>query len=162
MYVYSLNATFEGYLPWTADVHSYSINDFVQVRTTRSIHNGVVVLPYLVLLIMTFSFDCQCVLMYVYAIFFHRSGWNCAIWSPFSLTLLNMWIPVLWVSFVCGMCARLNRSCLPEGFVSSAVVSRKRFCLWVLLKSRHHISFWIGQSQHMSRLVRALVCILYC
>ena len=28
----SLTATFDGYIPWTADVHTYSIDDFLQVR----------------------------------------------------------------------------------------------------------------------------------
>ena len=35
----SLNATFDGYLPWTADVHTYSILDFVQVRISVRVHS---------------------------------------------------------------------------------------------------------------------------
>ena len=31
-FLYSLTATFDGYIPWTADVHTYSIDDFQQVR----------------------------------------------------------------------------------------------------------------------------------
>ena len=27
----SLTRTFDGYIPWTADVHTYSIDDFLQV-----------------------------------------------------------------------------------------------------------------------------------
>ena len=30
--LFSLTATFDGYIPWTADVHTYSIDDFLQVR----------------------------------------------------------------------------------------------------------------------------------
>ncbi len=29
--LHSLNATFEGYAPWTTDVHTYSMEDFIQV-----------------------------------------------------------------------------------------------------------------------------------
>jgi run domain Beclin-1 interacting cysteine-rich containing protein len=28
----SLTATFDGYIPWTADVHTYSIDDFLQIK----------------------------------------------------------------------------------------------------------------------------------
>lgn len=38
VFLYSLTATFDGYIPWTTDVHTYSIDDFLQVRKGQSVY----------------------------------------------------------------------------------------------------------------------------
>lgn len=34
----SLTATFDGYVPWTTDVHTYSVDDFLEVREFNILH----------------------------------------------------------------------------------------------------------------------------
>ncbi len=36
---HSLNATFEGYAPWTVDVHTYAMEDFIQVLVDSAVNS---------------------------------------------------------------------------------------------------------------------------